>query len=264
VIRVAVLGATGRMGRHVLAETIDAPDLELVAAISRSHHGTDVGALAGRPPVGVALTGVGPRCLNGAHVVVDFSLPEGLMAALPHFEGAALVSGTTGLSDAEQAALDAAGIPLVQAANFSTGVNVLLDLVTRAAAALTDYDIEIFEAHHKHKVDSPSGTALALGAAVEAARGPSKVRHGREGYSPREDGEIGYHALRGGDVVGEHQVWIAGQGDRLMLGHVATSRATFALGALRAARWLVGKPAGVYTMRNVLGLDGVSDGPNPA
>ena len=207
---VAVLGATGRMGRLVVAEVLAHPDTTLAAAVTRPGHpllGTDAGEVAGAGRSGVALAEVGPDCFGTATVVIDFSLPEGLAAALPHVGRRALVSGTTGLPartvDSVQA--QAGKAPVLVAANFSTGVNVLLDLVARAAQALPDYDIEIVEAHHHHKVDAPSGTALALGHAAAEARGITLEEaqvNGRSGDTgPRRAHEIGLHALRAGDVV---------------------------------------------------------------
>ena len=253
-LRVGVLGATGRMGRLVLAELLDDPGMVVAAAAAR-RAGEDVGTLAGREPVGVA---TGPfAALAGCDVVIDFSLPEALAAALPGLAGVPLVTGTTGLPPAVQAAVDAHAetAPVVQAANFSLGVNLLLDLVRRAAAALPESDVEVVETHHRLKRDAPSGTALALGAAVERGRGPLVAVHGREGLvGPRGAAEIGFHALRGGDVVGEHTVWFLADGERLSLSHGATSRRTFARGAIRAARWVRGRAAGRSGMAEVLGL----------
>jgi 4-hydroxy-tetrahydrodipicolinate reductase len=218
--KVAVLGATGRMGKLVVAEVEADPDLRLVATVSRAS-----------PP--------GPGCFADADVVIDFSLPDGLLAALPFLDGQALVTGTTGLDAAGRGGLDAYGAraPLLAAPNFSAGITLLLDLTRRAAAAFPDAEIEIVEAHHRHKKDAPSGTALALKAAASDGARPVQV-----------------HALRGGDVVGDHTVWLLADGERIALTHLASSRTTFAKGAVRAARWIVGRPAGRYTMRDVLGL----------
>lgn len=237
-LRVAVLGATGRTGRSVVAAVEAAPDLELAAAVHRGN--------------------LAPGVFDRADVVVDFSLPDALRAALPWLGGAALVSGTTGLSAADQAAVEARArvAPVLQAANFSPGVHVLLDLIARAAAALPDHDVEIVEAHHRGKRDAPSGTALALGRAVAEARGAeleAAARHGRSGLTgPRPTGEIGFHALRAGGIVGEHAVWLSSGAETVRLEHVAQSRDVFAEGSLRAARWLVGRPPGAYGMRQVL------------
>lgn len=259
-IRVAVIG-TGRMGRLVLGEVLDAGDLALVAACtapSAPELGQDAGELVGRGPCGVRVGTLDAPV--EADVAIDFSHPTGLAAAVRRLGATPLVSGTTGLDAEAVAALDAhaARAPVLHAANFSTGVTVLLDLVARAARALPDYDVEIVESHHRHKRDAPSGTALALGHAAAAARGRSLDElavHGRSGDTgERPAGQIGLHALRLGDVAGEHEVYLAGPGERVLLAHLATSRATFAQGALRAARWVLGRPPGRYRMQDVLGL----------
>lgn len=237
-LRVAVLGAGGRTGRLVVAAVDAAPDLELAAAVGRG--------------------GLVPGVFDRADVVVDFSQPEALRAALPLLGHRPLVSGTTGLTPDLQAEVDAQAArgPVLQAANFSVGITVLLDLVARAAAALPHADVEIVEAHHRGKRDAPSGTALALGRSVAAARGvalDAVARHGREGLSdPRPAGEIGFHAVRGGGIVGEHAVWLAAGAETVRIEHTAQSREVFADGALRAARWLVGRGPGAYTLRQVL------------
>jgi len=246
-LRIGVLGASGRMGQLVTAAVLADPDTELVASVDSA------------PSPTVAILGDG--VFVDTDVVIDFSAPAALVAALPHLGGAVLVTGTTGLDDRQQQLLvgEFENRAVLQAANFSTGVNVLLDLVARAAGILADYDIEIVEAHHRRKVDAPSGTALALGRAVAQGRAVALedlAIHGREGQvGARPDGQIAFHALRGGDVAGDHTVWIAGGGERIELRHVASSRATFAKGALRAAKWLSGRPAGRYTMRHMLDLD---------
>ena len=237
-LRVALLGAQGRVGRLVVEAVAGSTDAVVVAQVGRGQ--------------------VGPGCFRDAQVVIDFSLPEALARALPFVGDAALVSGTTGIGEALHASLiaQAKRAPVLRADNFSVGVNALGRLVEQAAASLPDYDIEIVEVHHRNKVDAPSGTAMFLVACAEAGRGASATElvYGRRGHTGvRPAGPIGVHALRGGDVVGEHTVWMCGPGDRLQLGHVATSRATFAHGALRAARWLSGRTAGWYTMRQVLG-----------
>jgi 4-hydroxy-tetrahydrodipicolinate reductase len=203
--------------------------------------------------------------MRDADVVIDFSSPELLRRLLEmHGDalgGVGLVVGTTGLMPEEQALLtrQAQRSPVLQAANFSVGVNLLLALAERAAAVLgDDYDVEIVEAHHRRKVDAPSGTALALGDSVASGRGvwlgDVRVdgRGGRPGERPR--GEVAFHAVRGGDIVGEHSVMFIGERERIELGHVAQDRALFAEGALRAARWLAGREPGAYSMRDVLGL----------
>lgn len=262
--RIGVVGATGRMGRLVLAELIAANDLELVAAVTHpgsASLGVDIGTLAGLPAQGVLVRVQDDGCVADCDVVIDFSTPAGLDALLDQLpEGCALVSGTTGLDAAlvDRLAERAQAAPVLVAANFSTGVAVLRDLVARASAALPDYDIEIVEAHHRFKRDAPSGTALALGRDAAAARGWTLdvvARHGREGETGvREPESIGFHAIRGGGVVGEHQVWLVGGGERLELTHAAMDRATFAQGAVRAARWIEGRPPGRYGLPDVLGL----------
>ncbi len=197
----------------------------------------------------------GPPELSDASLVIDFSLPSGTDALLDVIGERTLITGTTGLPAGlqERVARHALRAAVVQAGNFSTGVNVLIRLLRSAAAALPDYDVEIVEMHHRRKVDAPSGTAMALAGAVQqAARGGDLV-HGREGHTgPRERGPIGMHALRGGDIAGEHMVYLAGPGERLQLGHLATGRQVFAEGALRAARWAVSQPPGLYDMADVL------------
>ncbi len=239
-LRAAVLGATGRMGRLVVAEVLTAPDFTLVAAWASRATGQDAGILSGGGAAGLAVCAPGPVA---ADVVIDFSAPGALVAAMPHLIGRPLVCGTTGLDDSARAALDAHArtAPQVVASNFSAGIAVLTRLVAEAAACLPDYDVEIVELHHRGKRDAPSGTALALGRAAAPDRRPT---HGRQGVALRQQAEIGFHAVRLGDVVGEHTVWLAGDGERLQLGHIATDRRTFAAGALRAARHLVERPPG--------------------
>lgn len=264
--RVALVGAAGRMGvaltRALLA---DFPQQLVLAAavVPRGHEriGQDAGANAGVDRLGVPLSDDLASAVASADVVVDFSsaaaIPATLAACRTH--GRALMLGTTGYDATVASALDAAAreIPLLPAANTSLALNVLLSLVEQAAAALPSaYDIEIFETHHRHKVDAPSGTALALGRAATSGRqeppGPPGLTGSRPG--PRPAGGIGYAVARGGDVVGEHEVRFLGAGEQLRLSHIATDRAIFARGALAAAAWLVGRPAGRYSMADVLGL----------
>jgi 4-hydroxy-tetrahydrodipicolinate reductase len=260
---VAILGAAGRVGKRLVHRILDDETFSLAAAVGRADASTafeDAGRTAGAGFAGIPIGVLEDECFFGAEVVIDFSQPDALIAALPFLNGAALVTGTTGLTAEQDAALDAYAktAPVVAAANFSAGVTVLADLVARAAKALPDADIEVVESHHRHKVDAPSGTALFLAQSAANARGvrledvADHGRHGRTGE--RVSGRIGMHALRMGDVVGEHEVWLASEGDRLRLGHVATSRDTFAVGALRAAVWARGKAPGRYTMQDVLGL----------
>lgn len=263
-MRLAVLGASGRLGRRILACAHE-EQISVVAAVAHQGSaslGRDAGELAGIGPSGLLLTPVGPGCFAEADVVIDVSLPEGTEEALPWLGAAALVTGVTGRSPSQDDAVreEASRRIVVTAANFSAGVHVLASLTARAASALPDYDIEVVELHHRRKVDAPSGTARLLVDAAAQARGQDGEaisRHGRQGRTGQRPGpraEIGVHALRLGDVVGEHEVWVAGEGERLRLGHVATSRDAFARGALRAARWAVGRAPGAYTMRDVLGL----------
>jgi len=241
VIRVAVAGALGRMGREVVRLVEAADDLAL-AGTWDAQGGTDLAT-----------------ALVGAGVVVDFTSPDGTLAvaAAAADHGVPVVSGTTGLSPEARAALaDAARrIPILHAPNMSAGVAVLADLVTEAVRRLGDaFDVEIVEMHHRHKVDAPSGTALRLADAVAAARPGIEKVHGRSGAAgPRRPGEVAIFALRGGDVVGDHTVVLAGPGERIELTHRASSRETFAQGALRAARWIVGRPPRLYGMADVLG-----------
>lgn len=193
-----------------------------------------------------------------AQVVIDFSLAPGPLELIKGLQGQALVTGCTGLDAEQTAALQAyaARGPLLWASNFSSGMNLLFELAAQAARSLPDYHLEIVEMHHGLKKDAPSGSALTLAQGCAAARGvdlQEQLRHGRQGHTgTRTAKEIGMHALRGGDVAGEHTLYLAGPGERLMLGHLTTSRTAFAGGAVRAARWLVGKKPGAYTMGQVL------------
>lgn len=264
-IGVAVLGATGRTGRHVVAQVIAHPELELSLALSSSTSawiGADAGTLAGVQSVGVPVRALETEHLDHSaiDVVIDFSTPQALERLLPVLGARALVTGTTGLDAVQIAARSEQAHcgPVLAAANFSTGITVLLDLARRAATALPGYDVEIIEAHHRHKVDAPSGTALALGDAVCAASASSlaeRIQHGRSGAAgPRSHHEVGMHAVRGGGIVGEHQLWLVGDGERVSLGHAAFDRSAFARGAVRASEWLHGRPPGSYTMAQMLGL----------
>jgi 4-hydroxy-tetrahydrodipicolinate reductase len=253
-IRLAISGATGRMGQAVARLAAAADDLEVVGGIAQEAGEMEGGA-------SVVTPGEAGRILGDAEVIVDFSHPDLLREVAERAGGAALVVGTTGLGADDEERLDDAArrAPVLVASNFSVGVNLLLDLAERAARALgDDYDVEIVEAHHRRKEDAPSGTALSLGEAVARGRdrplGELRVdgRSGRPGARPR--GEIGFHALRGGDIVGEHRVMLIGDRERVELGHVATSRDLFAEGALRAARWVRGREPGRYGMADVLGM----------
>ncbi len=261
-LKIGLFGASGRMGGALARAVAAQPGLRLSVAVAPDGDGRPLGALHGVP--GLELP-VSPR-LEAQHefdVLIDFSRPEGTMQALDacRARGAALVTGTTGLDESQQQRLReaAAAIAVCQASNFSIGVNVVLALLAQAGRLLdADYDVEVVEAHHRHKVDAPSGTALSLGEAVARARGVSLPRDGvfsRHGHTgARVRGSIGFSTIRGGDIVGEHRVLFAGDGERIEIAHLASSRDNFASGALRAARWLHGRAPGWYTMAEVLGI----------
>ncbi len=255
----AVLGASGRMGRAVLRLAHEA-GLTIACAVAGDADGRDAGDLAGIGALGVRVTSdISAVAGSGADVLVDFSAPAALRAVCGACAEAriALVSGTTGLDAAAEDGLDRASreIPVLWEPNMSVGVHVLSALVERAAALLgPSYDIEVVEAHHRGKVDAPSGTARRLADVARGARGAGRDVHGREGRpGPRKADEIGVHAVRGGDVVGDHTVYFLGEGERIELVHRASSRDLFARGALRAAAWLADRPPGRYTLRDVLG-----------
>jgi 4-hydroxy-tetrahydrodipicolinate reductase len=247
-MKVALAGAGGRMGRTLIDAVLADRELELGAAFDVA--GSVQGAVKITSDASAAAT---------CDVLIDFTRPEGSLANLKHAR--AMVIGTTGFSAVQKKAIaDAAQrIPIVMAANFAVGVNAAYKLAETAARILGDgYDVEIVEAHHRHKVDAPSGTALELGRVVATALGrdlSQVARHGREGETgERPAKQIGFHALRGGDIVGEHTVLFAGLGERVEITVRSQSRMTYAVGALRAAKWLRGKPAGLYDMFDVLGL----------
>lgn len=263
---IAILGASGRMGRALIEGILDTPGLTLSAALTRDDDpalGEDAGSWVGRPALGVIINNDFASAIAGCDVLVDFSQPAATLAALKLCLAAerAMVIGTTGFDAAQQARVAEAAnkIPLCQAANYSIGVNVCLKLLDQAARALgPDYDVEIVEAHHRHKVDAPSGTALAMGRVVATAldRDLDQVAvYGREGrIGARDRQTIGFATVRGGDVVGDHQVMFLGEGERVEISHRASSRLNFARGALRAAAWLAQRGAGAYDMRDVLDL----------
>ncbi len=264
VTAIAIAGASGRMGRLLVEQVLTANDVRLVGALEHPHCpeiGTDVGALVGRP-TGVRLTSDPRAALAHAQVVIDFSSPTATATVVRGAAelGLACVVGTTGLGDDARAAIDevSSRVAVVAAPNMSLGVQVLAHLLGEALRLLgSDFDVEIVEAHHREKKDAPSGTALRLADVVTRARDltAQDLKHGRHGASAkRERREVGMHAVRGGDIVGDHTVILAGDGERIEITHRATSRAVFAAGALRAARWVVGRPAGMYTMADVLGL----------
>jgi 4-hydroxy-tetrahydrodipicolinate reductase len=255
------------MGRQVIEVISDDPEARLAAAIDRQGHGTlgqDAGTLAGRDPLGVAVDADLEGGLGAAQVAIDFSSPPASQALFDACarKRVAVVSGTTGMDAACRAALERAAqvVPVVYAPNFSVGVNVLFWLCERAVElAGPDFDLEIIEMHHKRKVDSPSGTAARMAEVVARARNVELAaieRHGRVGnIGARPHGELGIHALRGGDVVGDHTLMLAGPGERLELTHRAHDRHIFARGALRAAHWVVSRrEPGLYDMADVLGI----------
>lgn len=263
--RIAVFGAGGKVGRAIVRAVGTHPGTVLTAAIERPDSpdlGQDAGQLAGLPANGVRLAST-PPATGIADVWIDFTVPKATMANVQAavLAKAAMVIGTTGLNEADKSVIQDASrnIPIVFTPNFSVGVNVLLQLVADATRLLGEtYDVEIVETHHRAKRDAPSGTALRLAEAVADASGRNLAkdarfeRHGDIG--PRTLAEIGMQTLRGGDVAGDHTVHFLGQGDRIEITHRATSRDTFAQGAIRAALWLGQKPKGLYDMRNVLGL----------
>jgi 4-hydroxy-tetrahydrodipicolinate reductase len=258
-LNVAIAGASGRMGRMLIDAVAAADDCRLSGALDA----------AGSPAVGrdaiagVAITADLRAGLAGADVLIDFTRPEGTLAHLQACRelGVRAVVGTTGFDDAHKARIaeHARHIGIVMAPNMSLGVNVMLKLLDVAARALAEgYDIEIVEAHHRHKVDAPSGTALAMGQVVADALGrdlKACAIYGREGVTgERDPSTIGFATVRGGDIVGDHTVLFAGTGERLEITHRAASRATYAQGSLRAARFLMQRGPGLYGMRDVLGL----------
>lgn len=264
--RIAVAGVNGRMGRVLVEATVQNPDATLGAALVRPGSqlvGQDAGQLAGVGALNCAIQDELARVYPDFDVLIDFTSIEATLAnlAVCRAHGRAIVIGTTGFSPEQKAMLaDAArDIPVVFAPNMSIGVNVLLGVVAQTARLLGEgYDAEIIEAHHRHKVDAPSGTALRLGEAVAEAYGRDLAQvavYGREGHTGARDPQtIGFATVRGGDVVGDHTVLFAGIGERVELTHKASSRMTFAQGAVRAATWLQNQPAGLYDMQDVLGL----------
>jgi len=266
--RIAVIGAAGRMGK-TLIEAIDQADgAVLTAAVERPESsllGADAGELAGLGRLNVAIKGDLQQVLSDFEVLIDFTHPTTTLKNLQQClaAGKAMVIGTTGFSDAEKAELAEAGkrIPIVFAPNFSVGVNLSLKLLDMAARVMgDDADIEIIEAHHRHKVDAPSGTALRMGEVVAKAldRDLAEVAvYGREGQTGARDPKtIGFATVRAGDVVGDHTVLFATEGERVEITHKASSRMTFAKGAVRSALWLADKDAGLFDMQDVLDLKG--------
>lgn len=264
-LRIAITGASGRMGRMLVEAVLAAEDLELAAALDRTGSpalGQDAGAFLGQT-TGVAITDDLRAGLSKADVLIDFTRPEGTMThlALCAELGVRTVIGTTGFSPDEKAKIGdfAQRAAVMMAPNMSVGVNVVLKLLQQASKALAQgYDIEIVEAHHRHKVDAPSGTALKMGEVVAEALGrdlKTCAVYGREGVTgERDPSTIGFATVRGGDVIGDHTVMYLGIGERIEISHKASSRATFAQGSLRAARFLGERRTGLFDMNDVLGI----------
>jgi len=264
-VKIAVAGTSGRMGKMLVEAIAAAADVQLCGALDVAASpalGQDAGAFLGRP-AGVAITSNLATALAGADCLIDFTRPEGTLAHLAYCaeHGIAMVIGTTGFDDAGKAAISKAAekIAIVFAPNMSVGVNVTLKLLEMAAKSFAEgYDIEIIEAHHRHKVDAPSGTALMMGEVVASALGRDLTQcavYGREGVTgARDPSSIGFATIRGGDIVGDHTVLFAGDGERIEISHKSSSRVTYAHGALRAARFLADKTSGLYDMQDVLAL----------
>ncbi|KAA6045387.1 MULTISPECIES: 4-hydroxy-tetrahydrodipicolinate reductase [Pantoea] len=265
-IRLAIVGAPGRMGRNLIQAAHQAEGVAVGAALARSGSsllGTDVGELAGIGKTGVIVTDDLLKVVNDFDVLIDFTRPEGTLEYLTFCRQhqKAMVIGTTGFDDAGKAAIRTAAedIGIVFAANFSVGVNLMLNLLQQAASVMGEYaDIEIVEAHHRHKVDAPSGTALAMGEAIADAMEWKLEDHAvyaREGHTgERKPHTIGFATVRAGDIIGEHTALFADIGERIEISHKASSRMTFAKGAVRAAVWVESRKSGLYDMRDVLNL----------
>ncbi|MBK3776715.1 4-hydroxy-tetrahydrodipicolinate reductase [Azospirillum sp. YIM DDC1] len=265
-MKIGVVGCAGRMGQMLVREIAATPGCTLAGGTERVGGpalGKDIGTLAGLEPLGVVAIDDAAALFAEADAVIDFTSPEASVrhAALAAQSQTVLVIGTTGIGPAQQdpIAQAATHTPIVQSPNMSLGVNLLLALVEQVSRALgDDYDIDILEMHHRNKVDAPSGTALGLGRAAAAGRGVAledvwqKVRDGHTGVRPR--GEIGFATLRGGDVIGDHTVVFAAEGERVELTHKASGRQIYAKGAVRAALWANDKQPGLYSMKDVLGL----------
>lgn len=262
---ITIAGSSGRMGRALIEAVAQAPDMRLHAALERPgspYLGKDAGELLGAP-CGVVMGADVAAAIAGARVFIDFTRPEGTLQHMQHCrrQGVKMVIGTTGFTpEHKQQIADAArDIAIVFAPNMSVGVNLTFKLIEIAARVLNEgYDVEIIEAHHRHKVDAPSGTALRMGEVAAEALGRDLATcavYGREGLTgERPAAAIGFSTIRGGDIVGDHTALFAGIGERVEISHKASSRATFANGALRAARFLAGRDSGLYDMQDVLGL----------
>lgn len=266
-LKIGIVGAGGRMGRQLIAAVQQAEGVTLGAAFERqgsSLVGSDAGELAGVGAMGVAVSDNLAEQAANFDLLIDFTRPEGTLAhidfCLKHQKQ--MVIGTTGFDEAGKSAIKKASqqIGIVFASNYSVGVNVVFKLLEKAAKVMGDYcDIEVIEAHHRHKVDAPSGTALSMGEHIAKTLGRDLKTHGvfeRNGITgERKRDEIGFATIRAGDVVGEHSVWFADEGERVEIAHKASSRMTFAKGAVRAAQWLQSKPNGLFDMTDVLDLN---------
>ena len=264
---IVVTGASGRMGQMLVKTIAASESAKLVGVLEREGHewlGQDIGTAMGGSALGLTVSDDALAAIANAHAVIDFTAPEATLgfSKLCAQARAAHIIGTTGMSDAQIAQLEPASrhCPIVRAGNMSLGVNLLTQLTRQVARALdADFDIEVIESHHHHKVDAPSGTALMLGEAAAEGRGVdlAQVRDSaRDGITgARRRGDIGFSAIRGGDIVGEHDVMFAGAGERIILRHVATDRGIYARGALKAALWAQDKGPGQYNMMHVLGME---------
>lgn len=262
-----IVGAGGKMGRTLTQAIAETEGTHLAAGTESpdsSLLGQDIGVVAGIQAQGVAISASLDQAVAQSQVAIDFTRPLVTLKTLDACvaTGCAMVIGTTGFDAEQKARIEAAAkkIPIVMAANFSVGVNVCLKLLHDAAAALgDDYDVEIIEAHHRHKVDAPSGTALAMGESVADALGRDLAKvavYGREGHTGERDSQtIGFETIRGGDIVGEHTVMFIGTGERVEISHRASNRMNFAAGAVRAAQWVAGRAPGLYDMQDVLARD---------
>lgn len=265
-MKIAVMGVAGRMGQELVRAVNGADGCTLAGAVERPDSpviGADAGTLAGIGPLGITVSADPLEVIAKADGILDFTAPKATVEFVGLSANARIVHviGTTGLSETDEAAIAAAArhAPIIKAGNMSLGVNLLVAITRRVAEALdADFDIEVVEMHHRDKVDAPSGTALMLAAAAAQGRGIDLAQHsvrGRDGITgPRRRGDIGFASVRGGSVVGEHKVILAGPGERIELAHLAGDRTIFARGAVKAALWGHGKAPGLYAMSDVLGL----------
>jgi len=264
-MKIAIAGATGRMGKMLIEAVLNTPDAQLVGALEHTGStqvGEDAGAFLGKK-TGVTITADIAAALSGAEYLIDFTRPEGTMAhlAIAQKTGSKMIIGTTGLNAEQLDSLKIASknLAIVFAPNMSVGVNVTFKLLEVAAKMLSEgYDIEVIEAHHRHKVDAPSGTALRMGEVIAEALGEKLDEvavFAREGHTgERKQGSIGFATIRGGDIVGDHTVLFAGEGERIEISHKSSSRQSYAQGSLRAARFLQKQATGLFDMQDVLGL----------